>query len=174
MYIELEQTDSIITELKQRYQKIKDDGFVNIDSNIIPLLERFNRFDNVVTCWSCGGHPPRYVEIDDEYHVIGEWNFPHIICAVGIDGHHILGQYFIELIHHPAMQLNKSYYLAKLQLSPLVSPLDTDTNNKKYPEYLSNTIEFKSTDPKEIGIFINVSIEILDRMIVFNQMRKGQ
>lgn len=151
MHITIEQPKSITIDLKNRYQRIRDGDFPDIDSNIIPLLEQLNEFDNVVTNWSCGGH-----ESDS--------NFPHVVCAVGDMGYAILEYFIVSLINDPTIRLMKLQDLIEPKLMTLILPIDLTHTDNKILWYLAIVITFKSLDPKEVSIFINTSIEILKKM----------
>lgn len=157
--MKLIQDVSVINALKQRYLQTKANDFEGIDENIVQLLEQINRFDNIVSVWSCGAHLNRLN------------SNPYVILALGDGGDKLIYDFYSRLLQHKGNYRKMFRNYVELVIHQLRFPYDiNDILNLSYTEsqYLCMIINFRILGANRIKTIFDISIEVLDDM--YNQL----
>lgn len=61
--------DEQFSQLQERYQRWKEQGFSELDDGLLPLLEKLNRLPGLVTVSSCVGHQSRHKQLKSPFYI---------------------------------------------------------------------------------------------------------
>lgn len=139
-----------IRHYKHFLQESRNLNDVQIDEDIRPLIESFNKIDGVVTVFSCSGHPAEYPRVPKFY----------IVFALTSDGAVRLLQIYDELTHRYRKTRKFEFPMPDLKVSVLKSPM----NSRK--RWTGLSLEYEETHDRRVGVdFRQVLIAALESVV---------